>query len=134
MTRKEALAELIGNVEAGTFPGDATTQELFGVAPPTRLMVYAYEAFGGSLDAAKALHEAVLPGWPYTIENVTGQNYRAWTDKSRNLRRPGFSDRGPCPARAWLLAILRALYAQDGHDGWEISARRELCRKGEGDE
>lgn len=72
----------------------------------------AHNAYSGSLDAAKGLHEALLPGWPYTIENVTGQTYRAWTDKARNLRQPGFSDRGPCPARAWLLAILRAYEAQ----------------------
>ena len=108
MTRKEALAELIENVEAGTFPGDATTQELFGVAPPTRLMVYAYEAFGGSLDAAKALHEAVLPG--YRWEGYQGECFRVWQpDKPEK-----FIEGWDChPSRAWLLAILRALYAQE---------------------
>ena len=108
MTRKEALAELIQKVEAGK----PAKVRIWYWAVGSRYNV-ASKAAAGYLDAAKALHEAVLPGWPYTIENVTGQNYRAWTDKSRNLRRPGFSDRGPCPARAWLLAILRALYAQE---------------------
>ena len=108
MTHKEALAELIEKVEAGEPSKVETWFAALGVE-----YYLARDAAGGSLDTAKALHEAVLPGWPYTIENVTGQNYRAWTDKSRNLRRPGFSDRGPCPARAWLIAILRALYTQE---------------------
>ena len=111
MTRKEALAELIEKVEAGNADGRCRlTAKAFSQSVPHS---FVWAAMDGSLDAAKALHEAVLPGWPYTIENVTGQNYRAWTHKSRNLLRPGFSDRGPCPARAWLLAILRALYAQE---------------------
>ena len=108
MTRKEALAELIEKVEAGNPAKVQTWHSAVGIGYNV-----ASKAAAGYLDAAKALHEAVLPGWPYTIENVTGQNYRAWTDKSRNLRRPGFSDRGPCPARAWLLAILHTLYAQE---------------------
>ena len=116
MTRKEALAELIEKVEAGA----VRPHEVFNFfdmpcqdAALQQRAEDAKNAYSGSLDAAKALHEALLPGWPYTIENVTGQTCRAWTNKSRNLRRPGFSDRGPCPARAWLLAILRALYAQE---------------------
>ena len=127
MTRKEALAELIEKVEAGgkyetaghtimcqrAFPKpddfDGSREAYSKSAAQQAILAWK----NGSLDAAKALHEAVLPGWPYTIENVTGQNYRAWTNKSRNLRTPGFSDRGPCPARAWLLAILRALYARE---------------------
>ena len=108
MTRKQALAELIEKVEAG----NPAKVKIWYWAVGSRYNV-ASKAAAGYLDAAKALHEAVLPGWPYTIENVTGQNYRAWTDKSRNLRQPGFSNRSPCPARAWLLAILHALYAND---------------------
>ena len=111
MTRKEALAELIEKVEAGK---PAKVRIWFGAVGVCYHI--ASNAAAGSLDSAKALHEAELPGWPYTIENVTGETYRAWTDKSRNLRRPGFSHRGPCPARTWLLAILHALHAKEKND------------------
>jgi hypothetical protein len=70
----------------------------------------------GSLDAAKALHEAVLPNEGWGIDWVTkypnlmsgGHAYRAvvgW-----GTLRKGFAD---TPARAWLLAILSALIAQE---------------------
>ena len=115
MTRKEALAELIEKVEAGSFPEDANVTELFGVAPPTRLMVYAYEAFGGSLDAAKALHDAVLPGWDCTLS--IGASHASLSEPiGINPTRgwyPGPEAEADTPARAWLLAILRALYAQE---------------------
>ena len=109
MTRKEALAELIEKVEAGSFPEDANARELFGVAPPTRLIVYAYEAFGGSLDAAKALHEAVLPvAWAHVRH--TGKYGHATVDVDGEEYDANNAD---TPARAWLIAILRALYAQE---------------------
>ena len=109
MTRKEALSELIEKVEAGSFPGDANVTELFGVAPPTRLMVYAYEAFGGSLDAAKELHDAVLPvAWAHV--RYTGKYGHATVDMDGEEYD---ANNAPNPARAWLLAILRALYAQE---------------------
>ena len=111
MTHKEALADLIAKVEAGEWPGTNILHKMndsYGFD--------AWCAFEGSLAAAKALHEAVLPGWLYTIERVTGQTYRAWTNKARNLREMGFSERGPCPARAWLLVVLRALHSMEPNE------------------
>jgi hypothetical protein len=70
-------------------------------------------AYAGSLDAAQALHEAVLPGWPSTIENMNSGLSRAWTNKSRGLRTLGYIGENNSPARAWLIAILKALIAEE---------------------
>ena len=116
MTRKEALAELIAKVEAGEW--DAAG---WGVALSFDdcRRIEAKRAFQGSLDAAKALHEAVLPGW---IVHDFSQNSRSmgWSivlasksgayATSHQGGNVGFCDN---PARAWLLAILRAQHAQE---------------------
>lgn len=93
-----ALDKLIEAVEAG----EAWPRE-FDVIPYMQSRTDAIRAFNGSLDAALALHEAMLPGWAFTV-NEDG----AWTDERRGLRRLGFKGAAPTPARAWLLAILRA--------------------------
>ena len=104
MTRKEALAELIAKVEAGEpilhpLPAWWTTKE----------WVNSVEAFEGSLDAAKALHEAVLPGaWAHV--RYAGKYGHATVDVKGEEYDANNADN---PARAWLLAILRALHAQE---------------------
>lgn len=63
-----------------------------------------------SLDAAKALHDAVLPGWLYGI--VQKPNWcevgvykdNGYTDIQRG--------QSPTPAAAWVAAILRAKASQ----------------------
>jgi hypothetical protein len=123
MTRAEALAALIAKVEAGTV-SHATFEDLavqaFGLGDAA---INAGQAYGrGSLDAAKALHEAVLPGWRV---GQVGQQYAHQDDPSDAwsvwIVAPDYlttcaqaSAQGPCPARAWLLAILRALHAMEG--------------------
>ena len=110
MTRKEALAELIANVEAGSSP------PLFGRADPCGLGLarqYVRPTFNGSLDAAKALHEAVLPEYGYGVTGTMSDgNCRACVvpmiDNPTEYH--GISDN---PARAWLLSILRALHAME---------------------
>lgn len=71
-------------------------------------------AFNGSLDAALALHEALLPGW---IVHDFSNNSRSmgWTmviaseagdyHTSHAGGKVGFCE---TPARAWLLAVLKA--------------------------
>lgn len=97
------LGRLIEAVEAGTF--------LMDVFPDGRTERIAYEAFSGSLDAALALHEALLPGWhPNVGRNVHHTVWRACVQRVgldgeiKYFDADGFQ----CPARAWLLAILRA--------------------------
>ena len=106
MTRKEALAELIEKVEAG-FDPERRPSEFKALRDPD-YAAWALKAYRGSLDAAKALHEAVLPG--YRWEGYQGECFRVWqTDKPEK-----FIEGWDCnPARAWLLAILRALHAQE---------------------
>ena len=117
MTRKEALADLIAKVEAGERPDNQMIADALHIADARR--VYVAKATEGSLDAAKALHEAVLPGW---IVHDFSQNSRSmgWNivlasksgtySTSHQSGNVGFCDN---PARAWLIAILRALHAQE---------------------
>lgn len=90
------LDKLIEAVKAGEFLLDAI---------PARYETTAYQAFSGSLDAAKALHDALLPGWGYRVSpcyaavmhpSVTGNDVTKDAVVNDN------------PARAWLLAILKA--------------------------
>ena len=100
------LEELRAKVAAGVFPADLSNRDLgWDVA-----ILVPYEAFSGSLDAAKALHEAVLPGWSAVIQ----------TNGAVQLHCPVHGAQTPAynndPARAWLLAILDALIAKETPD------------------
>lgn len=106
------LAKLIAVVEAGTCPDFCPMWHSQG------LCVEAENAFCGSLDAALRLHEALLPWWSIrTIGQTDGGSwfvhivYGFPTSYSRSAR-AGYEDVMATPARAWLLAILRALQAQ----------------------
>jgi hypothetical protein len=70
----------------------------------------------GSLDAAKALHEVLLPGWaPSVGQNVHHGYWFAHVMRSENgAVSHDYSAQSDNPARAWLLAIIRALIAQEG--------------------
>lgn len=110
----QALRELRKRVEAGVFPGGQ-----YGAA--RRAFPYneieandhgrmAFAAYKGSLNAAMALHEAVLPGWVMESFNLHGE-------VAIKRRRPldtayGYADGNP--ARAWLLALLDALIQEAG--------------------
>jgi len=106
MTRKEALAELVAKVEAGEWPsrGAYLIPGEFRPADPGL-------AFQGSLDAAKALHEAVLPGWDWGchLEGLDGFG------ASVHLKGEEFVIQGGAQssARAWLLVILHALHSME---------------------
>ena len=119
MTRKEALAELIAKVEAGeiyeTMGHTIMCQRAF---PKPKDFDGSREAYSnsdaqqailawrnGSLDAAKALHGAVVPEQSIRIERRVG-GWVVWLDNPHQ----GISDN---PARAWLLAILRALHSME---------------------
>jgi len=115
MTRHEALNALLAKVEAGEwdFRADAPARQVFPYQSSITddLGLTARAAFEGSLDAAKALHEAVLPGWGW---NAGVYGARVWPYPDEMARKPGViqvEDREISPARAWLLAILSALIA-----------------------
>lgn len=107
-----ALQALADKVEAGEFWGDMPRPQCLNTD-------LCWKAFNGSLDAAKALHDAVLPGWRMHLAQETeivgpDASFLAFVspmDYSRkeHVFRP--SGRHDNPARAWLLAIIRALIA-----------------------
>lgn len=77
------------------------------------------DAYNGSLDAALRLHEALLPGWE--AEPCTSGGVSVWlplpmVDEipagSISIYDPIEERVARLPARAWLLAILRALKAK----------------------
>jgi len=95
------MDKLIAAVEAGTFMMD--------VLSPENEMT-AYDAFSGSLDAAKRLHDALLPGWDYCIDYVQRSKPLAYVQDEGG---PTFDGEADTPAHAWLLAILKAVNAQE---------------------
>ena len=113
MTRKEALAELIAKVEAGEWiangGGEDTWLAILDAGMQT-YHAYIYEAWcRNSLDAAKALHEAVLPEWDWEISSQSA----AAVFKGPHLSGPSFLDASQSPPRAWLLSILKALHSME---------------------
>ena len=101
-----SIRELREAVEAGTLK--PTDLVILGPAEHA----HAWGAYkSGSLDAAKRLHDVLLPGWEWhlgpsnaKIYPYNGSPLRSWSGMADNA------------ARAWLLAILRAL-EKEGRDG-----------------
>ena len=79
------------------------------------LGLVARSAFNGSLDAAKALHDALLPGWVARPQiGGAGAGVSVWhcTIEDWETGEEIHANNMPGPARAWLLAILKAYEAQ----------------------
>jgi len=111
--RKQALTELLEKVVAGDVYDNVTDQNLDQVKIPFDLF---FGPCNGSLDAAKALHEAVLPGWVCRLKigadyNPSQAILEPLTPRSGNPC--GLSEWSETPARAWLIAILKALIAKE---------------------
>ena len=99
------LRGLIAKVEAGT----ATAYD-FGLMFPLATNfehTRAWEAYQGSLDAAKALHEALLPGWYWSLAEDDDYGFCCKVFFKRL-----YNEYSIVASRAWLLAILRALEAE----------------------
>lgn len=123
MTRTEALRTLAVKVDAGEWPVDAWSH--LRIVYPTqwnKIELNARKAFDGSLDAAKALHEEVLPGWDYCIDSED-DGVAVFSDGIN-----GVVAHNDNPARAWLLAIINALIADDRSDALQdlADADRDL--------
>ena len=100
-----SLGKLIKSVEAGT-------------ATRTQIEELAVQAFGLSdlcidigsayarkdLNAALAVHDALLPGWAWTVDAGDG----ASVDNRGDVGPTYSGDIPGKPSRSWLLAILRA--------------------------
>jgi len=123
--REQALTDLLAKVDAGDQPQPKDFRAALEV--PMQDMRYTFmpndarAAYGGSLDAAKALHDAVLPdeGWelwrtgkyPGMIPGSPDHEFAAAVGWGHVVK--GYAD---TPARAWLIAILKALIAQEKDD------------------
>lgn len=100
---KQALIDLRDKVEAGDRSASLKNTPFRGHGDLYQ------RAYNGSLDAAKALHEAVLGG-EYRARLDIGRRFRCWIVSPDNSKIDAYSD---TPARAWLIAILNALIAQE---------------------
>ena len=123
MTRHDDLMALRGAVRDGTLIPESlivakeishAADRCFGPHDEWSHFISSYE---GSLDATKALHDAVLPRVnQYTIDegpSGCGCSIVIWPNGlsgDLELEFEGYDDH---PARAWLLAILEALIAQE---------------------
>ena len=99
-----ALKDLLAKVEAGEWWGDLPRHACLHTD-------LCWKAFEGSLDAAKALHDAVLPGWDLQI--CTYEDDLFEVSVSLPLCVKTYDGLSKIIARAWLLAIIRALIAQE---------------------
>ena len=101
-----ALKTLLERVEAGIDETDYWWIDPALGALIEPLCMQGQPAFYGSLDAAKELHEAVLPGWGWGKEALSGKIY------VMEIEGNGMEfGEAPNPARAWLIAIIKALIA-----------------------
>lgn len=113
----DALERLIEAVEADNSPPDTISSLAFDCG--TQLRIYQRLvgfAYRGSLDAAKELHNALLPRWTACVgQNAHHGDWNAFVrlaqDGSITSEHWGGTDGKP--ARAWLLAILRAKLAEN---------------------
>jgi hypothetical protein len=122
MTQLEALKDLKAKVEAGgnDYWLYQDAHVALGDKPhraPCSKALAASRAYRGSLDAALALHEAVLPEWCWSVDRM-GQAivWYPWVEGdalSHECSNDGAGGWTYTPARAWLLAILSALIAQE---------------------
>jgi len=134
MTQKKALQDLLVAIEAGSA---VQQDEGWMHLPCTRHddgkmsshMGRAWRSYHGSMDAAKALHDAVLPGWWYQVGSchlsddarvspdfncpVHGADLALEYDPSIDWADLTDVDQRPAgnPARAWLTAQIKALIA-----------------------
>ena len=106
MTQIDALKELAEKVEAGEMIQIQEFNEEFAWLGPKCFAAYANE----SLDAAHSLHKAVLGDrWKYKID-FSGRVFVEINDQTRITS--GYIDGSP--ARAWLLAVIRAKISELG--------------------
>jgi len=96
-----ALQALLMKVEAGEWWANLPRPDILHTD-------LCWKAFNGSLDAAKALHEAVIPNHAWDIWRGIGADcVRYYGCNLPGIDTAYHED----PARAWLIAILRALIA-----------------------
>ena len=119
MDRRNALIALRDAVRDGTLPepifhGSHAVRGHWAYTTPltSKQRNQVFLAYNGSLDAAMALHEALFPRWMWG-RDTEGAIWVA-RDMYHVVHGPDFEANHENTARAWLLAILEALIAQEG--------------------
>lgn len=69
------------------------------------------KALNGSLDSAKALHEAVLPGWWYGLMTYPDKGVSRWNVGPGGDLNDVYSGEATSQPASWVAAILRAKHA-----------------------
>jgi hypothetical protein len=102
------IAAVAGDAAPPTFNAFADLFEAAVGMKPS--YVDGWAAYRGSLDAARRLHDALLPGW---VWNVVDSETTVWPGYPGDPEdyQTGYAEGKP--ARAWLLAILRALKTRE---------------------
>jgi hypothetical protein len=117
MTRLQSLIELRDKVKAGEILQSVDAVDAFPMTPDGDVTwLHACKASQGSLDAAKALHEAVLPMHDWCVTNDAshaGDEEGPCAMIAHELGGVELQQQSPSPARAWLLAILESLIAKE---------------------
>lgn len=111
-----ALDTLIEAVEAGSVrngvPGLKAFEDMARAFLDLPSSNAAFRACHGSLDAALALHESLLPGWHWQHGFAVGGHgshaATVWLPHMEDAQWKVHFAVSETPARAWLLAILRA--------------------------
>ena len=104
--RREALEALRDDINAGK---PFTVGMCMGAFPKGYSL--AYKADRGSIDAAKELHDAVLPGWHFNVATEANRQGFYATVSPKQWGK-SFVACSETPARAWLLSILSALISE----------------------
>ena len=107
----DELKELLAKVEAGSCENDGSMYRSFGDN-----WTHCFDAYNGSLDAAKALHEAVLHEC-VSKEETWSKRYGGVVVLRDGKAIIGTgTDVCETPARAWLTAIIKALIAVEASE------------------
>ena len=115
------LETLLANVEAGNWKDAMDQRSEFDVFRKQKhWQDFDKIMLGDSLNAAQRLHEAFLPGWGATISVKERDDgfVRAWVSENSNhvdnARHSDCRAYKISPARAWLIAIIKALIEKEG--------------------
>lgn len=117
MDKAKQLRELADRVEGGYDQPDFVTKTDWDISKALghdneRIAILVSKILQGSLDAAKALHDSVLPGW--TVEKIEERSdIKTWWVKLGTGSRTACFGETKEPSAAWVTAILRA-------KAWEI--------------
>lgn len=116
MTRIDALKALLEKVKAGDDAGfRAANRAVFSTPCQDVAMQLREEhcrhAYKGSLDAAKALHEALLPAPLFQWHLSNEVNFDGFVGSIFGCKQDRYiaTSHNADPARAWLIATLKAL-------------------------